>query len=309
MNLFASLLAQFATEACNQIVAAPESPLQISVENNPVMSAIGFKTRSHDHASHHAVRTMLIALVSFCVYGTVLAKTDTPSKNSMDGTTQTPLASKSDEPTLYTDVSAYVESTLKKLPTGYQCVISPNNSDIKQCTGFSAARSENINRTFGIFYKASDLSESGFLFIIEKHRENISVMESQPFQADASAMRYGWGVENFVADSNESFHFQATSGSASMPDSDIFRFKLVEGEWILSGHDHKTLSGCTDGSIGNGNSYSINFLTKNTLIEFRNDCKRVKTIERPLATHPIPWASFTPSDPLLDPEAYGVAWY
>jgi len=56
------------------------------------------------------------------------------------------------------------------------------------------------------------VSESGFLFIAEKHGEMLSVKESRPFHVDAVAMRYGWGVEDFAADSIDSFHWQTTSG-------------------------------------------------------------------------------------------------
>lgn len=209
---------------------------------------------------------------------------------------------------VYPTLSAYMGKTLSRLPEGYICAISPGNHDVKGCRGSSLSRVVDMGRTFGMFYTSSALSESGFLFIAEKHGETLSVKESRPFHVDAGAMRYGWGVEDFEADSSDSFHWQTTSGSASMPDSDVYRFKLIDGQWLLSGHDHRTLSRCSDGSIGDGNSYSINFLTHKVRTEFRQDCKHVKAIERQLATHPIPWASFDPSDPLLDPEAYGAVW-
>lgn len=267
------------------------------------------KTRMHDRASYRHLWIVFAALVFFNTCNAAFARNEDSSKILMNGATQNYVFSGSNEKTLYPTVSAYIKSLFKEMPVGYTCVTSQSYKELKGCIGFSAPRSKDIKRIFGIFYKASDLSESGFLFIIEKHLDAYSVMESRPFQVDASAMRYGWGIENFVADSNESFHFQTTSGSASMPDSDIFRFKLVDRQWILSGHDHKTLSRCPDGSIDNGNSYSINFLTKKAIIEFRNDCKDAKIIERQLATHPIFFSSFSPSDPHLAPEAYGVAWH
>jgi hypothetical protein len=157
-------------------------------------------------------------------------------------------------------------------------------------------------------YKSSAIFESGFLFILEEQNGRFSAKESKPFRVEPASLRYGWGIENFVADSSESFHFQTTSGSASMPDSDVFRFKLLNGQWILSGHDHRTLTRCPDGSIDAGSSYSINFLTNNVRIEVRSDCRHVKSIERLLPTHPLPWMFFDPSDPHLDMEAYDAEW-
>jgi len=157
-------------------------------------------------------------------------------------------------------------------------------------------------------YKSSAAAESGFLFVLEQHDGMLSAKESQPFEVEASTMRYGWAIENFVADTSESFHFQTTSGSASMPDSDIFRFKLLNGQWILSGHDHKTLARCPDESIDYGSSYSINFLTSKVRIDVRIDCKHIKTAEHQLTVHPLPWTSFSPSDPRLDMDTYNEAW-
>lgn len=209
---------------------------------------------------------------------------------------------------VYPSLSAYVARALGRLPEGYTCAISPTDPDAKGCRGSSSASAQASERTFGMFYTSSAASESGFLFIAEKHGETLSVKESHPFHVEVGAMRYGWGVEDFEADSGDSFHWQTTSGSASMPDTDVYRFKLIDGQWLLSGHDHRTLSRCLDGSIGVGNSYSINFLTRKVRIEFRQDCRRMKATEHQLATRPIPWDYFDPSDPLLDPVAYGVAW-
>ena len=267
------------------------------------------KSLAYDRATRHALQVAFAALALFGSRDVALAKAGGIKKISIGRATQKHAASGSHEPTAYPTVSAYIENTFKRMPAAYTCVISQSNAQAKGCTGFSVPRNKNISRTFGMFYKASDLSESGFLFIVEKYSDAYSVIESKLFQVNASTMRYGWGIENFVVDSDESFHFQTTSGSASMPDSDIFRFKLRNGQWILSGHDHKTLSRCPDESIDAGSSYSINFLTSKVRIEIRNCCKHVKTIERQLATHPLPWASFDPSDSHLTPEAYGVAWH
>jgi hypothetical protein len=244
------------------------------------------KTKLHNRVSPRVLRIAFSTLVFLGICEVILAKDDAPDKISKDSTGQETVASGSNE-AIYPNLSAYIEKTLKKMPNGYIFAISTNNAYTKDFTAISMKNRENINRAFGIFYKSSDLSESGFLFIIEKHGDAIYAKESQPFKVDAGAMRYGWGVENFSADSSDSFHFKTTSGSASMPDSDIFRFKLINGQWILSGHYHKTLSRCPDGSIDDGNSYSINFLTSKVRIEIRNDCKHVKTIERQLTTPPL----------------------
>lgn len=239
--------------------------------------------------------------------GFALARADTFDRSSAESAAQEQNAPGLHEP-LYPSAASYIEATLKRMPGGYVCAISPSNASTKGCSRIGEPRSEAMSRSFGIVYKSSSSSESGFLFILEEVNGKLSAKESKPFKVEADAMRYGWGIENFVADSSESFHFQTTSGSASMPDSDVFRFKLLNGQWTLSGHDHKTLSRCTDGSIDAGSSYSINFLTNKARIEVRHDCKHVKSIERQLPTITLPWTSFDPSDPHLNMEMYDAAW-
>lgn len=281
---------------------------RLAESKEPPMSTEKTKIQLRDRASRHLLRIVFLALTFFVVSEVISTRAVASDRSSASGAAQERTASGFNE-ALYPTVSAYIERTLKKMPDGYVCAISPSNASTRDCTRIGESRSDNISRTFGIFYKSSALSESGFLFIIDEHDGMFSVKESQPFKVEASTMRYGWGVENFVADSSDSFHFQTTSGSASMPDSDIFRFKLLNGQWILSGHDHKTLSRCPDESIDVGSSYSINFLTSKVRVEIRNDCKHVKTIERQLATPPLPWTSFDPSDSHLAPEAYGAVWH
>lgn len=276
------------------------------------MSTKKIRTKSYSRNSSKSLKMLSATLAFFGMYasGTTMARSDAPNQGTVSKPPQAQprLESSSDKISLYPTIAEYIDNTFKKLPAGYTCVMAPNNDEVHNCGSSYALKDKSISRTFGIFYTASALSESGFMFIIDRHNEMFSVIESHPFHVNASGMRYGWAIEAFVADSNDSFHFQTTSGSASMPDSDVFRFKIINDQWALTGHDHSTLSRCPDGSIDHWNSYSINFLTRKSLVEVRHECKYVKTIERQLAVHPLPWAGFDPSDSNLDPTKYGVAW-
>ncbi|HUX24530.1 MAG TPA: hypothetical protein VMV87_07935 [Burkholderiales bacterium] len=300
-------------KAWRRCVAAMICSGYMNMGHNQAMSTKKIRAMVCSRVSSKPLQILFAALAfsSMSGSGTAMARSDAPNQNFSGRLPQKlpTLGPSKGKSSLYPTIASYVDNTFKELPAGYTCVMAPNNHEVHDCGSGYALNDTDISRTFGIFYTASALSESGFLFIIKKHNEMFSVRESRPFQINARSMRYGWAIEAFVADSNDRFHFQTTSGSASMPDSDVFRFEMHDGQWVLSGHDHSTLSRCSDGSIDSGNSYSINFLTKKALIIFRDECKYVKTVERRLPVPPIPWTSFNPSDPDLDPKTYGVAWF
>lgn len=203
-------------------------------------------------------------------------------------------------------IAAYLENRANKSATSYSCSIAPRQTDSHVCSSEPTSQDIDTDRIFGVFYSKSD--NSGYLFIAKKFNKSLSVMESNPFHIDYTDAEYGWSVERIVAESKDRFYIQTTSGSASMPNSDVFRFKLANGKWVLSGHDHSTLQRCPDDSIDNGDRYSINFLTKKIIIDKYRDCRHEKTIERRLVSHVISWSSFDPSAPDLDPSTYGITW-
>lgn len=129
----------------------------------------------------------------------------------------------------------------------------------------------------GILESKSDSSSFVFVLAPKQNGQYYLAEKSLPFsQLDG----YAIGVEELSVESNGRFHIQFTSftrGTAARPDSDIYRFKLIKGKWRVAEIDHRTLARCDDGSIGDGDSYSANFLTGKLLIKKFKNCKAVAT--------------------------------
>lgn len=124
--------------------------------------------------------------------------------------------------------------------------------------------------------------------------------ESKHFSISSERVGYGFGVDGIVEEAPDRFHVQFTYGNAGTPTSDTFRFVLRSGKWRTSGRDRHTMAACGDGSIGVGESYSIDYLTGKVLIDEYRQCRYLKVTEGNTKKQHVWLSQFDPFDPTLE---------
>lgn len=184
---------------------------------------------------------------------------------------------------IYKSAEQYVASRTKSnIPEGkfegsienYICHVS-FYPKYRGCRVGSLSHQPGISRVFGMLQSIPE--KTGFIFILEPDGNGLLhvAVESQPFKIPDGYPVFA--VEELRADANDRFHVQFTYGSPSMPNSAIYRFKLIKNQWRVTGLDHSELMRCDDDSVGTGNRYSANFLTGTVLIEEFKNCKSVES--------------------------------
>jgi hypothetical protein len=197
----------------------------------------------------------------------------------------------------YSSVEQYIDNVTKGLIENYDCHISADYPKYRGCSLGSPEHKPNISRVFGMLVSQSD--GSGFVFVLEPNGDGLFnlIGKSRPFTKDDL---YMVGVEGLIADSNDRFHIQYSSGSLGQPNTNTYRFKLINGQWRITGLDHNTLARCndSDGSefTGEGSSYSANFLTGDVLIKEFNNCKLVASNKTKKKFPIFLLSDFTPLD-------------
>jgi hypothetical protein len=203
----------------------------------------------------------------------------------------------------FPSVAAYVDDVLgAKDGSNASCHVSTNYPSLRGC-GIGDLQSSRP-RLFGIFLLPG--IEQGYLFIVERTKAGYIVKESNRFNVDP---RVVWGINEMRADADDRFHIDLQYGKASTPTDDVYRFKLINGQWRVTGRDHSTMDRCSDKSIGPGTGYSANFLTGKVVVVTYEDCEYVRKTTHHLKFPPISWESFDPFDSRIDPEEYGLIWW
>lgn len=177
----------------------------------------------------------------------------------------------------YSSVEQYIDNVTKGHIENYDCHVSADYPKYRGCSLGSFEHNPSISRVFGMLISQSDGS-AGLVFVLEPNSGGLFnvVGKSRPFTKDDFSMVR---VEELIADTNDRFHIQFSSGSLGEPNTDVYRFKLINGQWRITGLDHNTLARCNDkdGSefTGEGSSYSANFLTGDVITKEFNNCELV----------------------------------
>lgn len=197
-------------------------------------------------------------------------------------------------------IGGYVDDVLgAKEGSGARCYVSSSPTRPRGCRMSDVPSSR--PRVFGAFLL--DGVSRGYLFIIQRTSSGFSVEESNRFSTEGV-----WGLDEMGADSDDRFHINFQHGSASTPTHDVYRFKLIGGQWRVVGRDHSTMEYCSDGGIGSGTKYSANYLTGKVVATIRKDCKYIRMKVHRVRFPPFHWETFDPFDEELAPEHYGLTW-
>lgn len=149
-------------------------------------------------------------------------------------------------------------------------------------------------------------SGTAWIVVVRRGGSKRAVMESAHFLIGQGRFGYGFGVDAIVVDAPDRFHIQFTYGSASAPNSDIFRFAWRDSAWRVVGRDFSTMARCADGSIDTSSHYSANYLTHRAVATLYKGCQVNKTVRASLHVIPLTLQGFDPLDPTLRPKEFAA---
>jgi hypothetical protein len=192
----------------------------------------------------------------------------------------------------YQSVEEFIESEFARGAKFDLCHVSSDYPTSQRC---SVGTTESQARPIVAGLLASRSEGTAFVVVLTRHTGNHYHLteKSAPFPFGQLADRW-IGVEALSVEANDRFRIQFKSNPRGLPDrpnSDLYRFKAIDGQWRVIGLDHSGVARCDDGSYGDGDSYSANFVTGKVLIGKVKDCQSTA-----VETHRVRFPAFKLSD-------------
>ena len=192
----------------------------------------------------------------------------------------------------YQSVEEFIESEFARGAKFDLCHVSSDYPTSQRC---SVGTTESQARPIVAGLLASRSEGTAFVFVLTRHTGNHYHLteKSAPFPFGQLADRW-IGVEALSVEANDRFRIQFKSNPRGLPDrpnSDLYRFKAIDGQWRVIGLDHSGVARCDDASYGDGDSYSANFVTGKVLIGKVKDCQPTA-----VETHRVRFPAFKLSD-------------